>query len=858
MQNPFPLFKLFIINLIIILFGYKTVRGAEPVVHISPKPTWISVCKPYNQKPSLRTVEDGYFFELVEHQVQVEKQADYHHSIREIVSEAGIQNGSEISISFDPTFERLDFHEITVWRDNKPQNRLKASAFRVLADEKDLSDFIYQGTYSALCILDDIRKGDRIEYSYTITGRNPIFHGRFCEFLYLQSYQTIEHQYTSLIFSDKRKINIKSFNGLSKPKISQSNGLKKYEWEDFQIKPALYDDNEPSWYDARAYVQVSDYNSWSEVTDWALSINPPKINIKGELAVQIAKLKSASGNDKEKYFRDAVKTVQDEVRYMGIEIGQYSHRANDPEKVFSQRYGDCKDKSLLLVSMLRAGGIDANMVLINTNMTSRTDKFIPANDVFNHAVVVATLNNKQVWVDATIDYQRGTGTDIWFPDYGEGLILETGNTGLTNIPISPTGQITCEEKFIVKNEKSPVDFIVSTTYTLHQADKIRDRLASSGMAETEKNYLDYYAKTYSKIEAKDSIAVIDDEQKNVLTTIEKYKVSDFFKKDTTSGKFNADFYADCIKQELPSITNQTKTPVDVNYPFDEDYTIKVILPSGWDVTPDHHEIKRDAYHFTSDYAASGDTLSLNYRFAYLKDYVSFEKIDEFKQDIKQLSNDYLAYSIDIPANGDTNSSSTLNQWMLNFALLIVLIMGVAGVLIYRKETNGIVFSFGSTFVPLGGWLILIVIGLFITPIAGIINLINTGYFNISIWNKFGAYSYGAALKAHLLFDVAGRVILIGYAVFCLVLMLNRRDILTKYMIGYLSYRLIFSIANFMFIAFVTHYKIPDTYPKATLYSLIYAAIWIPYFIKSSRVKETFIVPHPSYNYSYEAPPAAKE
>jgi transglutaminase-like putative cysteine protease len=36
---------------------------------------------------------------------------------------------------------------------------------------------------------------------------------------------------------------------------------------------------------------------------------------------------------------------------MGIEMGQYSHKANNPERVFKQRYGDCKDKSLLLVSM---------------------------------------------------------------------------------------------------------------------------------------------------------------------------------------------------------------------------------------------------------------------------------------------------------------------------------------------------------------------------------------------------------------------------------------------------------------------------------------------------------------------------
>jgi hypothetical protein len=854
-KSYFPINK-FIVTFLITLLAHITAKATEPVVHVSPKPTWISACKPYNQKPSLRTVEGGYFFELVEHQVQVEKQADYHHIIKEIVSEAGIQNGSEISISFDPSFERLDFHEITVWRDNKPQSRLTASVFKILADEKELSDFIYQGTYSALCILNDIRKGDRIEYSYTITGRNPIFHDKFCDELYFQWYQTVEHQYTSLIFSSRRKLNMKSFNGVSKPKISQAKGSNKYEWEDFQVMPALYDDTEPSWYDARAYVQVSDYNSWAEVTNWALSINPAKIDIKGDLAVQIAKLKATSGNDKEKYFRGAVKTVQDEVRYMGIEIGQYSHRANDPEKVFNQRYGDCKDKSLLLVSMLRAGGIDANMVLANTEMGSRIDQFIPGHNVFNHAVVVAVLNGKQVWVDATIDYQRGIGTAIWFPDYGKGLVLKPGNAGLTTIPVSEKGKIICLEKFTVKNGRSPVDFEVKTIYNLNEADKIRGRLASAGMAETEKNYLKYYAKTYNKIESSDSITVIDDEQKNVLTTIERYKISDFFKKDSVTGANSADFYAEFIKDQLPAITNQTKTPVDVNYPFNEDYTIKVIMPFGWNITGRENSIKRDVYQFSSDYSASEDTLSLNYKFTYLKDYVPVVKIEEFKKDIKELTDNALSYAISYTPL-DTGTNSNINQWMLNFCLIIILILGIIAVFIYRRETPGIAFSYGTSFTPIGGWLILIGIGLFLMPIVMIQGLINNNYLNINTWNHYDAVKGGFLLKVQLIFNVAGIVVIMCYAVFCLVLLLNKRDILPKYIIGFFSFRILFRIAEYILI--VARHRTPSSkFMEYGIITIIVSAVWIAYFLKSTRVEETFIVPHPSHNYTYDGPPEIKE
>ncbi|XHR98088.1 DUF3857 domain-containing protein [Mucilaginibacter sp. UC70_90] len=121
--------------------------GDTPSVHISAKPNWPSAIKPYTQKPSSRTIERGFYYALIEEQVHVEKQADYNHIIREIVSETGIQNASQISVSFDPAYERLDFHDITVWRDGKPLNRLKASAFKVLADEQDLSNFIYQEVF---------------------------------------------------------------------------------------------------------------------------------------------------------------------------------------------------------------------------------------------------------------------------------------------------------------------------------------------------------------------------------------------------------------------------------------------------------------------------------------------------------------------------------------------------------------------------------------------------------------------------------------------------------------------------------------------------------------------------------------
>jgi len=499
--------------------------------------------------------------------------------------------------------------------------------------------------------------------------------------------------------------------------------------------------------------------------------------------------------------------------------------------------------------MLRANGIDANMVLINSGGDDLS-QYLPAHNLFDHATVVAEINGKQVWVDPTIGYQRGNGTDIYFPSYGQGLILKAGNTGLTKIPPPKTGKIVTTETFKVKDAKSPVMLEIKTIYTLNQADKTRDQLASSGMAETEKNYLKYYSRVYNKIEAIDSIAVIDNEDKNELTTIEKYKITDYFKKDTTTGYYSASFYAGEIKQVLPEITNQTKTPIATGYPFDEDFTTVVYFPLGWDITEKHDAITRDAYRFSSDYSASGDTLTLNYKFKYLQKFVPVNKLEEFKDDIKKLSDTGLSYNIDFNPDA-TKQAATVNKWLVGLVMVIVLVCAFLGFFIYRRETPGIVFEYGQTFVPIGGWLILITIGLCLTPLAEAVNLIDTQYFTMLVWKRIGTYSYGDKLKAHVIYKIVGDTVLICYAIFCLVLMLKRRDILPKFIIGYFLYAVVLRIGDYAMISYASRLKIPDDFTEAIFRTIIVAAIWIPYFFRSLRVKQTFIVPYPEHNYSYE-------
>src|SRR3954466_1713778 len=167
--------KTFACLLIILLGNSLVVDGKKPFVNVSHEPPWI-VSHPvdYKQHDLDKEAVDGVIFLQYQNQVCLDEKSVYYKLSFRLTSETGVQNNSRITVDFDPSYQQLVFHHVDVKRGDRSINQLKAKKINLVQQEDDL-DFTYSGEISAVLILDDIRKGDVIEYSYTIKGFNPIF-----------------------------------------------------------------------------------------------------------------------------------------------------------------------------------------------------------------------------------------------------------------------------------------------------------------------------------------------------------------------------------------------------------------------------------------------------------------------------------------------------------------------------------------------------------------------------------------------------------------------------------------------------------------------------------------------------------
>ncbi len=75
------------------------------------------------------------------------------------------------------------------------------------------------------------------------------------------------------------------------------------------------------------------------------------------------------------------------VRYVAVQVGIGGYRPSAPEEVLSRKWGDCKDKSLLLVDLLEEAGIAARPALILLAEDRRIDPEFPSPAQFNHLIV---------------------------------------------------------------------------------------------------------------------------------------------------------------------------------------------------------------------------------------------------------------------------------------------------------------------------------------------------------------------------------------------------------------------------------------------------------------------------------------
>lgn len=125
--------------------------------------------------------------------------------------------------------------------------------------------------------------------------------------------------------------------------------------------------------------------SWEKIGGWYSGLLAGVPQGSPEVAKLARELTAGAVTPREK-LEALVAHVRRKVRYVAVEVGIGGFRPHPPAEVASKLWGDCKDKSFLLVEMAKVVGIEAWPVLILFDEDRRIDAAFPTAYQFNHAI----------------------------------------------------------------------------------------------------------------------------------------------------------------------------------------------------------------------------------------------------------------------------------------------------------------------------------------------------------------------------------------------------------------------------------------------------------------------------------------
>lgn len=246
---------------------------------------------------------------------------------------------------------------------------------------------------------------------------------------------------------------------------------------------------------------------------------------------------------------------------------------NTLKKAYKEGVGNVAVINLMLVSMLRNAGLDANPVLVSTK--SNGVPLFPTRNGFNYIIAAVSLGNGYLVMDASERYSLPNMLPPRALNWQGRLISKNGSAAWLNLS---SGTKSIEDNFVsVKmDDEGMIDGMIRTKYSNLGALSYRNK--------------------YNKVKEEELISKLEDD---LSIEIQDYKVANKYeigKAVTRTMKFSSEDLVEEINGKMyikpmlfmgyssnPFKLDERKFPVEFSSPWKEKNTVSISIPAGYTI-----------------------------------------------------------------------------------------------------------------------------------------------------------------------------------------------------------------------------------------------------------------------------------
>ena len=329
-----------------------------------------------------------------------------------ILTEKGRQEKSSIVVGYSTTYGTMQFVRAAVV---KPDGRVipvdLAAQSREAINQGQMEANIYDPHEKVIKLtIPDLQIGDVLRYTVASEQTKTVVPNTWGDLFTLEDTFPILHTLYEIdapAALPLTRIELKAeIPGTVTSRTKKTGDRIHYTWEAHDVPQMFEEPKMPEAYTVVQRLLVSTVPDWETLSKWYWKLSTPRLDsVNPAMKEKVRELIEGLTGRQEK-IEAIFRFVSQDVRYMGLTIEDEApgYEPHDVSLTFDNRYGVCRDKAALLVSMLRLAGFDACPVLIYVG--PKKDPEVPQ-PWFNHAIT-GIRNEDGSWqlMDATNENTR--------------------------------------------------------------------------------------------------------------------------------------------------------------------------------------------------------------------------------------------------------------------------------------------------------------------------------------------------------------------------------------------------------------------------------------------------------------------
>jgi tetratricopeptide (TPR) repeat protein len=416
-----------------------------------------------------------------------------HRRVYRVIAQSAVEDWGTVSSIWAPWYEERPTIQARVITKDGTVHQLDAAAISEAPGPEDSLD-IFSDNRVIRAPLPAVAEGSVVEQVITRKQRSPIAGAGMADAFEFGSWVPIEKARLVITKPESLAFNLENRTSPSiEPVKTSADGQQTMTWEAGPLKKIeFFEWNLPSDLSNRPYVAFSTGKSWQDLATKYNEIVERQLASSSMAA--IAKEAIGSAKSRAEKIDSVLAYVQRHVRYAGVELGEGSIVPRTPDTVLQNRYGDCKDKATLVVSLLRANGIPANVVLLRAGSDLDVNPRLPGLGLFNHAIVRVS-GEPGMWIDPTDEFSRAGELPVM--DQGRNvLVVDPKTTQLVTTPEADGSANHVIETRVVTLKEEGKGSIVETSEPRGAQESSMRRFSATSEKKEYRESLEEYVQSY--------------------------------------------------------------------------------------------------------------------------------------------------------------------------------------------------------------------------------------------------------------------------------------------------------------------------------------------------------------------------